>query len=98
MTYAEIVRFHGHRCPGLAMGYRMAAAGLEALKSVRAGRPCASPASSSTGVPNRCRETVLRLSWHQRQTHPSFLCGAKPPAIPRTMQLLNVPRYIRCRI
>lgn len=36
MTYDEIVRFHGHRCPGLAMGYRMASAGLEALKSVRA--------------------------------------------------------------
>jgi len=36
MTYDEIVRFHGHRCPGLAMGYRMASAGLEALESVRA--------------------------------------------------------------
>jgi len=36
MTYDEIVRFHGHRCPGLAIGYRMASAGLEALESVRA--------------------------------------------------------------
>ena len=35
MTYAEIVRFHGHECPGLAMGYRMARAGLEALESMR---------------------------------------------------------------
>jgi formylmethanofuran dehydrogenase subunit E len=37
MTYSEIVRFHGHECPGLAIGYRMALAGLEALESVRAG-------------------------------------------------------------
>ena len=36
MTYAEIVEFHGHECPGLAIGYRMATAGLEALKSERA--------------------------------------------------------------
>jgi len=36
MKYSEIVRFHGHECPGLAIGYRMASAGLEALKSVRA--------------------------------------------------------------
>jgi len=35
MTYAEIVRFHGHECPGLAMGYRMATAAMEALGSVR---------------------------------------------------------------
>jgi formylmethanofuran dehydrogenase subunit E len=37
MTYSEIVRFHGHECPGLAIGYRMALAGIEALESVRAG-------------------------------------------------------------
>jgi len=37
MTYAEIVRFHGHDCPGLAIGFRMASAGLEALESTRAG-------------------------------------------------------------
>ena len=36
MTYDDIVRFHGHTCPGLAIGYRMASAGLEALKAVRA--------------------------------------------------------------
>ena len=36
MTYPEVVRFHGHDCPGLAIGYRMASAGLEALESVRA--------------------------------------------------------------
>lgn len=35
MKYPEIVRFHGHKCPGLAMGYRMALAGLEALSSIR---------------------------------------------------------------
>jgi formylmethanofuran dehydrogenase subunit E len=36
MTYAEIVKFHGHECPGLAIGYRMACAGMEALTSMRA--------------------------------------------------------------
>lgn len=35
MTYSEIAKFHGHECPGLAMGYRMALAGLEALTSIR---------------------------------------------------------------
>jgi formylmethanofuran dehydrogenase subunit E len=36
LTYAEIARLHGHECPGLAIGYRMAAAGFEALESARA--------------------------------------------------------------
>jgi len=36
MTYDDIARFHGHKCPGLAIGYRMASAGLEALESARA--------------------------------------------------------------
>jgi len=36
MTYEEIIRFHGHECPGLAMGYRMATAALEDLASRRA--------------------------------------------------------------
>ena len=35
MDYKEIVRFHGHECPGLAMGYRMALAGMEALNALR---------------------------------------------------------------
>jgi formylmethanofuran dehydrogenase subunit E len=35
MDYQEIVRFHGHDCPGLAMGYRMAQAGMNALKALR---------------------------------------------------------------
>jgi len=35
MTYPEIIAFHGHSCPGLAIGYRMAAAALEALKAQR---------------------------------------------------------------
>lgn len=37
MTFSETVAFHGHECPGLAMGYRMAEAGLEALSETRAG-------------------------------------------------------------
>ena len=36
MTYAEIVKFHGHTCPGLAIGYRMSVAALDALQSIRA--------------------------------------------------------------
>ncbi len=36
MTYAEIVRFHGHECPGLAIGYRMAMAAQEGIEAMRA--------------------------------------------------------------
>jgi len=36
MTFEEIVRFHGHQCPGLAIGYRMATAAMENLQSMRA--------------------------------------------------------------
>lgn len=32
MTYDEIVRFHGHNCPGLAKGYRMTLAAMAALE------------------------------------------------------------------
>lgn len=36
MTYSEIVRFHGHECAGLAIGYRMACAAMDELRSLRA--------------------------------------------------------------
>ncbi len=36
MNYAAIEKFHGHSCPGLAIGYRMASAGLDALHAIRA--------------------------------------------------------------
>jgi formylmethanofuran dehydrogenase subunit E len=36
MTYEEIIQFHGHECPGLAMGYRMATAAMDNLESIRA--------------------------------------------------------------
>ena len=36
MDYSEIVNFHGHECPGLAIGYRMACAAMEELRSLRA--------------------------------------------------------------
>lgn len=36
MTYDEIIRFHGHECPGLAIGYKMATAAMESLALVRA--------------------------------------------------------------
>jgi len=36
VSFEEVVRFHGHVCPGLAIGYRMALAGLAALKEMRA--------------------------------------------------------------
>lgn len=35
MTFKETAQFHGHECPGLAMGYRMATAAMEALASTR---------------------------------------------------------------
>ena len=35
MDYQEIIKFHGHECPGLAIGYRMAVAGMKALDSIR---------------------------------------------------------------
>jgi formylmethanofuran dehydrogenase subunit E len=35
-TYEQLVSFHGHSCPGLAIGYRMAAAGIEFLSGNRA--------------------------------------------------------------
>ncbi len=34
-TYEDAVRFHGHSCPGLAMGYRMTTAALAALRATR---------------------------------------------------------------
>ena len=36
MTYEEIIQFHGHECPGLAKGYKMATAAMESLASLRA--------------------------------------------------------------
>ena len=36
MTYEEIIRFHGHECPGLATGYKMATVALKQLESMRA--------------------------------------------------------------
>jgi formylmethanofuran dehydrogenase subunit E len=35
MDYTEIIEFHGHECPGLAMGYRMALAAMDELESMR---------------------------------------------------------------
>ncbi len=35
MTYDEILSFHGHECPGIAMGYRMATTALEKINMVR---------------------------------------------------------------
>jgi formylmethanofuran dehydrogenase subunit E len=37
MQYQEIVKFHGHTCPGLAMGYRMALAAMGALREEHSG-------------------------------------------------------------
>ena len=34
-TYSDIVAFHGHSCPGLAIGYRMTKAGLSFLSGQR---------------------------------------------------------------
>ena len=35
-TYSETVAFHGHSCPGLAIGYRMTRSALDALARYRA--------------------------------------------------------------
>jgi len=35
MKYADIARFHGHECPGLAIGYRMACAAMDELRQMR---------------------------------------------------------------
>ena len=35
-SFEECVTFHGHVCPGLALGYRVAAAAMEALNAARA--------------------------------------------------------------
>jgi formylmethanofuran dehydrogenase subunit E len=35
-TYADLVAFHGHSCPGLAIGYRMSQAALARLHRARA--------------------------------------------------------------
>ena len=34
--FEEIVKFHGHSCPGIAIGYRMAKAAMERLSEERA--------------------------------------------------------------
>lgn len=33
--YNDVVKFHGHSCPGLAMGYRLTLAALEKLNTMR---------------------------------------------------------------
>lgn len=35
-TYEDVVAFHGHSCPGLAMGYRMTRAAMAELQDTRA--------------------------------------------------------------
>ena len=34
-AYDEVVKFHGHSCPGLAMGYKLTVAALNKLNSLR---------------------------------------------------------------
>lgn len=36
MEYAEVIKFHGHSCPGIAIGYRMTLAAMKALGVTRA--------------------------------------------------------------
>ena len=35
ITYEDIIAFHGHSCPGLAIGYRMANVALNFLSDAR---------------------------------------------------------------
>ena len=34
-SYEQVISFHGHSCPGLAMGYRLTLAALEKLNITR---------------------------------------------------------------
>jgi len=36
MEYSEVIKFHGHSCPGIAIGYRMTLAAMKALGVTRA--------------------------------------------------------------
>lgn len=36
IDYSEVISFHGHECPGLAIGYRMVCAAMKALNAERA--------------------------------------------------------------
>lgn len=36
LSFDEVMRFHGHRCPGLALGYRIAVTALDTLGGERA--------------------------------------------------------------
>ncbi|MCE5213335.1 MAG: FmdE family protein [Methanobacterium sp.] len=35
-SFSEVTKFHGHACPGIAIGYRVAESALEKLSSVKA--------------------------------------------------------------
>lgn len=35
MNYSDIIAFHGHSCPGLAIGYRLATTAMAYLKAMR---------------------------------------------------------------
>jgi formylmethanofuran dehydrogenase subunit E len=35
VEYADIIKFHGHSCPGLAIGFRLATAAMNALGAIR---------------------------------------------------------------
>jgi formylmethanofuran dehydrogenase subunit E len=35
VEYSDIIAFHGHSCPGLAIGYRLAVAAMTALDTIR---------------------------------------------------------------
>ncbi|MBN1380482.1 MAG: TraR/DksA C4-type zinc finger protein [Deltaproteobacteria bacterium] len=35
MNYSDIIKFHGHSCPGLAIGYRMANTAMDELRTMR---------------------------------------------------------------
>lgn len=35
MEYVDIIKFHGHSCPGLAIGYRLATSAMTALGALR---------------------------------------------------------------
>ena len=40
IEFDEIAKFHGHKCPGLAMGYRMTKAAMKRLSEFFPGLLC----------------------------------------------------------
>ena len=68
-SFETVVAFHGHRCPGLAIGYRMARAALSRLAAIRSLRRRARGGRGERRVRGRRAAGPVRV--HIRQGEPS---------------------------